>query len=250
MKRMRVAILLLAAFVPSMASADAPPKGPGGPASPLTWLASNSTEVKGDFSPPAESIGIPQSPVSVAVGELRDSRPYGDEGRKNCWLVRYEQVAVEAPDSSYSASIGLSVAFDVLQGDLYCAFTDPAPIWLHSGVVEDKQRKAQEGRWSSGPVRDTVLQSTIPQVLRALWREYGIDPSKTGQIILRPRFVVNRVPSKVVDGQVVPMYEPANVWIIEVLGTPIIEREYGWLTSMVAQFRDRDLVRLPTLITH
>jgi hypothetical protein len=254
---MRYLLCLLAAaplLVTEIARGDGEHVRYGPPASPLSWQMDEAKMPKSTagFVPPHNLLGISRQPTSVKRAELQDQRPYGEQGRRTVWVVRYESVSVQAPDSSYMASVTLSLAFDASTHQLYCAFTEPAPYWLRPAVVEDIEKKAQDGgrRWTPSPAQYEALRSTPTEVLGALWRTYDVDPSKAGQIILRPRFVANKTPLEMVNGEAVPKYQPSNVWIVEVLGTPLLRRQQGVLTTLVAQFRDGDLLNLPTMTTY
>ena len=75
-------------------------------------------------------------------------------------------------------------------------------------------------------------------MLDAFVRAEHPDLGQVGQIILRPRFFLNTWPKRELDGESV--HSPANMWIIEQLGTPVGE-EYGViLTTLVAIFFDAD----------
>jgi hypothetical protein len=93
------------------------------------------------------------------------------------------------------------------------------------------------------PVQEN-LQSTLTAVLGALWENFAIDPTKAGQIVIRPRFVTEKVhPKDAHTGEPI-VQPPMNVWIVEVLGT-VVMRRGNWLpTVLVAQFRDGDLKML------
>ena len=232
------------------ARADGPQLQYGPPVSPLFFKDLEPTKPSStvEFSPRREFLGVSKQPASVKMVELLDEHPYGENGRRTVWLARYELVRVQAPDTSRSAAVALSLAFDTATSDLLCAFTDPAPRWARSTLppLDPEAHTAEEG-WKSSPAHYEELRSTLTEVLAVLWKRSGVDPSKTGQIVIRPRFVANPNFVNTVDRS--PLYPPANVWIVEVLGTVVMRRHFlgqeHLLTTLVAHVRDGDLKVLP-----
>lgn len=102
------------------------------------------------------------------------------------------------------------------------------------------------------PAQYDNLHSTLTEVLATVWKNFCVDPSTTGQVIIRPRFVADRDPTYDIDGKLVPQDAPSNVGIVEVLGTVAARRhlfgEDRLLTTHVALFRDGDLEYLGGVI--
>jgi len=183
-------------------------------------------------------------PTSVSKVEFQDQRPYGEEAHRSAWLVRYDSVHVQTPDSSTSGTVTLSVAVDTVTGEPFCAFTESAPIWAGSGWPSAEFESRARERWAFAPARHGELRSTLGEVLDALWRWCGVDPRKAGQIVIRPRMVqstLHKFDPANPDGPRLPLEPPCNMWIVEVLGTPIVQRHGVPLTTQVAVLRDGDL---------
>ena len=253
---MRISLLLPVsiALVVIIVEGHAQPLNYGPSASPLSWKALRPEQPikEAEFSLSRGRLGdVPEHPMSLQLADLKDGRPYGDKEERRVILARFEPVLVRAPEDKSPASITLTVACDAATKELVCAFTDPSPRWIVStldpGVVDSS---AIDDGWEMSPARYDSLKSSLTDVLAAAWRTFGVDPSKTGQVIIRPRFVANKYPAE--QGTLVPRYRPCNVWIVEMLGTEIIKhRVFGAdhnLTTLVAQFRDGDLTQLPSRV--
>jgi len=214
----------------------------GSAASPLTWheVDEPTAEASVPFSPHHEYVGFDTQVTSVKKVEFEDARPYGEDGKCLVWLVRYETVSIPAPDSSRSATVSLSLAYDVATGNLLCAFTDPAAIWARSPKTSAQIEWVGKLGCKFSPARFEALESTLVEVLRALWESTRVEPSKTGQIVIRPRFATCRTPSKLVGGKHVPIHAPANVWHIEMMGGVFIDRGDWQGTTIIAKYSDTE----------
>jgi hypothetical protein len=237
-------ILGVGAFLVIVDSAEAPPVEYGPPASPLSWQEIE--PAKSGETPAFAPRGVElQQPASVKRVEFQDRRPYGEVGHRDIWLARYESVPVRRPDSTFAA-VTVSLAFDAEAGNLFCAFTDPTPTWAKpKGYLGDDDIEAKMSeRWRVFPARYGELRSTLTEVLAAAWRHCGADPGREGQIIVRPRWIQNKLrksnPTDP-DGPTLPPDPACNMWIIEVLGAFIMERYGANLTTQIAVIRDGDL---------
>jgi hypothetical protein len=194
-------------------------------------------------------LGREQEPTSLERMELQDDHPYGEKKKRDVWLARYEAVPVLAPDRKDSVAVALTLAFDTESWNLLCAFTDPAARWPPSraGLQEIAARGSLDCQFS--PAHYDSLQATVTDILRALWDAFHVDPSKAGQIILRPRFVTREHPMRQVvdpkhpwerhsEGPIIPGFLSSSIWVVEVLGTIILRRRDTLYTSLVAQFHD------------
>jgi hypothetical protein len=192
-----------------------------------------------NFSPPS-ILGVSQPPTSITSVQFRDVRPYGEAQSQAAWLVRYESVPVKAPEGAALARPNLYLAFGA-NGHLLCAFTEPAPRWAESKREPGEIEEVMAQRWVVTPARYDALQSTLTDVLSELWKNCGADPTKVGQIAIRPRFVVDK--SNRLDAQqnTLPPHPPENMWIIEVLGKFVQERHGVPLTTQIVLLRDRNL---------
>jgi len=196
---------------------------------------------------------VSKHPSSVHPHNLNDARPYGEAAERVVEIALFDAVPVRSPEAWQSSRVRLSLAFDDRSGALVCAFTEPKSAWVASKTdpasIEGRVLKAG---WHTEPAHGD-LTSTLTEVLEALWRRFGVDPATAGQVVIRPRFVTNDYPADEAEGgKLVPRYPPANVWIVEVLGTVVGEKtdhdERRVFTTLVAQFRDGDLESLPSMM--
>lgn len=247
---MKYALCLLALLVGTASAESANPQyGPA--ASPISWTEMTAPGKSAEFSPRREVLRGGERPVWVRRVKFKDQRPYGEKEDRTVWLARYEALAIEAPDDSNPAIIrGLNLAFDTTTNELLCAFTDAAPQWVQTTVPNPEDvmnlQEAANDMWTVSPAHYDNLHSTLPEVLAAFWKIRGIDPSKAGQVIVRPRFVSQRFqPYYEATGQPVVDYLPSNRWIVEVLGTAVMSKRFEGekrvYTTAVGLFRDGDL---------
>jgi hypothetical protein len=201
--------------------------------SPLSWKPSDRIEHE-SFVVPAAVVGIESLPISVHRVEFRDERPYGEKRERDAWLVRYASVPYGPPEG-----VPFNVVFDAKTAAVVCAFTDAADSWAQPSVISLGMQFADQSEiWGEAPApaQYDALRSPVLEVLDAFVRAEHADLRKVGQVILRPRFFLNMWPKKELHGE--STYEPANMWIVEQLGTPAGE-EFGVpLTTLVAVFFD------------
>jgi hypothetical protein len=202
------------------------------------------------FQRSRDAVGdVSKHPSSVHPYNLNDARPYGEAAERVVEVAVFDAVPVRSPDEWQSSRVRLSLAFDDESGALVCAFTEPKSVWVASKTdPASLEGRAVTAGWHTGPAHGD-LTSKLTEVLEALWRRFGIDPAKAGQVVIRPRFVTNDYPA---EGKLGPRYPPANVWVVEVLGTVVGEKtdhdEKRVFTTLVAQFRDGDLESLPSMM--
>jgi len=222
--------------------------------SPISWQAVEAKSgLKVNPIRYETALGVSLSPTSVTSAMLRDQRSYGGEEQRAISLACYESVPVAGAKDGTRASVTLYLAFDETSGDLECAFTPSAPYWARPPDINAMSVEASiAARWNTSRAEHGNLKSAPVEVLAALWSHFGVDPSKSGQIIIRPRYVAEKEPSYDVDGKLVAQDGPANVWIVEVLGTVVARRrlfgEDRLLTTRVDLFRDGDLKYLGGVI--
>lgn len=213
----------------------------GPPDSPLTWKPLRARR-KGDvraFAPAQRIAPFNGNPRSVTLAHLKDDRPYGESAERDVWIAVYDSILVRA-DSARSAVVRLSGAFDAQTGDLVCAFTDPAPRWMRSvSKPRDVEAEFKQSKQVL-PAAYASLRSTPAELLAEMWRVFGIDPRNAAQIVMRPRFITAEFPARPFEGRYIPVRQPSNQWIVEVLGTVTPLGGYEW-TTLVALFLDGDL---------
>lgn len=223
----------------------------GRPSSPLSWRVLTAEEPirESEFSLSRNILGsVPEHPTSLVLADFKDERPYGEKEQRRVLLARFDSVVVRAANEGSPTVIALNVACDAETKELVCAFTDSSPRWAVSTLPPQDIMTGftRSGGWRVSPARYDSLRSSLTDILAAVWKDWGgLDLSTAGQVIIRPRFVTSRFPAREVEGTLVPLYPPSNVWIVEVLGTPIMARaiagEECWLTTLIAQLRDGDL---------
>jgi hypothetical protein len=165
-------------------------------------------------------------------------------------LLRYESLTI---DSKWI--VNLSAAFDAATGYLLCAFTDPAPTWIRSRTTSSDIVTKAGHEYSFAPAHYSDLRSNLVDVLAKLHRTFVIDASKAprlfgdrpgdpagcGQIVIRPRFITNRLRRwDHATGTPIEL-PPVNAWVVEVLGTLVDRDAYFPKSNLVAEFRDGDL---------
>ncbi len=206
----------------------------GPPAGPISWQDGEPIEQKlaAKTFPNRRVLGTPREPSSVKMVQLHDDRPYGELPDQSVWLARYDSVSVVAPDSNSSVVVTLSCAFKADTGELLCAFTDASSQWVRSSEATGATTSFLGKMY---PARCEDLRSNVQDVLATYWWQFGIDPRRLGQIIVRPRFNNNELRSLIL------IEPPSNVWIVEALGRSFLESHGKLLTTQVYLFRDGDL---------
>lgn len=212
----------------------------GPPQSPVSLVGTKVAPRVGTLSRDNARLGVEREPDSLFGAVLKDMRPYGDR-RRDALIAVYTAVAIplERNTEVPTQSVNLSLVLDRASGDLLCAYSDPTPVWLQSPLTSDEIAERGASRVLA-PAKTDQLQSTVVDVLEALWRYYGIVPGKAGQVVIRPRWVSHPWLKKAGAGAPadVAAFEPSNTWVVEVLGFHALE---PWSTVMVTYFRDGDL---------
>lgn len=222
-------------------------------AGPVSWRSIEARTTAPDFVLLRRVVDVAQhGPASIQIATLRDTNSFGDTQEHEVWLARYTGISVSSVDRANSAILTMNVAFDASTQRVICAFTDSSTTnWVQGTLAPiDVEVRAAESGWVVETVSNGPLKSTLKDVLEATWKRFGVDPSKAGQIVIRPRFVTNRFPVEESTGD--QRFPASNVWLVEVLGTPTVQRKFGgevhYLTTIVAQFRDGDLAMFPGMI--
>jgi hypothetical protein len=222
--------------------------------SPLSWRSLKTTEA-GALAPRSLGHAIRDSKLvnqaAMEQVELSDARPYGEATTTRALLMRIDAVPVEIANGR-RANVTLTVAVDAVTNELICAFTPESQDWVFPVVSSTGiEETVQNVGIVSSPARYSRLRSSLEEVLAALWEGFAVNPARSGQIIIRPRFVEYTRAFRDVEKRI-PLHEPCNVWLVEVLGTKITEHELGGrmipVTTLVANFRDGDLKLMPSVI--
>lgn len=253
MTRIQLMLMISTSLSAMTVRADATTIEQGPPISPLAWQvldAKSGNSMEGGLHD--SLLGSTRQATSVIRVRFRDERPYGETQEQNVWLARYDSVPVGSPDEVNVAGVTLFLAFQDT-GELLCAFTPPAKSWARPPAIKALSIEAStNARWTMSPAHYGSIRSTLTDVMATLWKSFGVDPRKTGQLVLRPRFVAEREAKQDINGNLVPSDGPANAWIVEVLGTAAARRvllgEERVLTTRVDLFRDGDLKYLGGVI--
>lgn len=193
-------------------------------------------------------------PTSTEFVRIADRYPFGNPGEQLVWLYEYSRIIAEHPKTGQSLSLAVTIALENESRHIVTAFTPRREEkWVGSVIpLANLEEKAQTQGWIASPLREEELRSTIPEVLTALWRRFGINPAEAGEIILRPRRVRFLHPVRRVGDSLEVIPDPVTVWIVQVNGTLVLERsnmgKKQRLTTLIAQFTDGSLEYLPSLI--
>jgi len=219
-----------------LSSDTAVPTSP--PASPFSW---RSTADAADVPPVVTNskiLGEAKQRSSMSLVLFHDERPYGGRADETAWLVAYD-VPVPAPDQAAPANVMVFVLIS-LKGRVIAAFTEAAPIWVKSFWSNDDITSRAAESWEFSPVDSDLLRSSIADVLGAVWRQDGVNPTQAGQITIRPRKFHRKITILTNGKQVRPPIE--NGWLVEVLGTNAGMNRFGTAMSIhLIVLRDRDL---------
>jgi hypothetical protein len=215
--------------------------------SPISWeRRSGASPASAEVAKAADAAstwtGLP--PDHTDFVRLTDRRPFGRLAESDAWLSTFEHVRItlERGKESY---VTLYVAVSADTKEPFLAFTPASSVWPERTLpARDPKKAAEKNGWAVTPVEGRVT-GRVQHVLSVLNRNLGLDPAQCGQIILRPRYIANKWPAKTDDGERIPVLEPQNVWIFEILGTVILDNVgpdgKQRITGMVGQILDKDL---------
>ena len=219
-----------------LSSDTAVPTSP--PASPFSW---RSTADAADVPPVATNNKILRESTqrsSMSLVAFHDERPYGGRADETAWLAVYD-VTVTAPEGAAATKVIVFVLISP-EGRVIAAFTEAAPIWVKSGWTNEDITSRAVNSWEFSSVDSALLQSSIADVLGAIWKQ-GMNPSQAGQITIRPRRFQRKIAILNESGKPVAPPEE-NGWLVEVLGTNTGMSRFGTVLSMhLIVLRDGDL---------
>ena len=168
--------------------------------------------------------------VSSGIVTVNDQHGFSENMiDRTAWLVQFEGVRVRNSRLDWERVVDVNVVLDETDRRLLVAFTNPLDSWVEPAVPErDPEKEGARSGWTVSPLGNALVKSSVVEVLEAVSKSMGVDPSETGQIVLRPRFVANRYPAKLIEGVLVPEREPAVVWIVQVLGKYMPDSPQYW----------------------
>jgi hypothetical protein len=208
-------------------------------------------------SPAAQSIlalaeiYLGKAPTSYRVGTaaLNDPDPLG-ESYENLWFAEVRSVDVSDQESGIQAQLTITLILRSTDGRLLAAYTNPRQDWVlvppDSSLMMTLTELHSSKLRTAGPLQNSHLASTIPEILGYLWKRRGIDPSQTGQIVMRPREVMDQWPAyPSEDGRhLIPNKLPHPYWILQVEGA-VVKGVHGYNTRAVFWMSDEPLGGLP-----
>jgi len=209
------------------------------PQSPFSWDLLPRSNTEKAFAIDESILGVSLQPSSVSLVTLHDQRPYGETQDSPAWLVRYKQVPVPGPEGEPPTPVTLLLFFQVSTNQLIAACTEAAPVWAKT---EWTSRHITERAilWEFFPLESNALHSSIVEVLTHLWKTRTVNPTRVGQITIRPRQFIRRT---VIDSDDVPAPQSKSVgWVVEVLGTNIgVNPGGGPICTQLYVYRDGGL---------
>ena len=172
-----------------------------------------------------------------------DRTPFGPPGKGEGWLVR-STVQVSREDAT--VRFALNVVIDSTTGQVIVAYTDASETWvLPVRTPRNADELADRIGWSMGVGIPDSMESSAVDAIGAAWKEFGLDPTRVGQLIARPRWISAQFPAREVNGKLVPIRPTQRVWLIQVCGTKMNEMGSSnglmYDTEKVMQFLDGSL---------
>lgn len=152
---------------------------------------------------------------------LLDRSPFGEYRESRALL--FDDVVIAVTNGELADTVVVSATVSLDRQSILAIYTQSKPTWVaRVGRERDPEAEAEKFDWNVHAAGDDSLTSSVADVLRAVWRNYGIRPSEPGQIILRPRLATTTVPRISRGSSGVEMdatgYSLGVAWIVEVLG--------------------------------
>jgi hypothetical protein len=223
MRALVMGLLVLAASVRSLLAAE--------PDSPLTWRAvsepANLTSAdaldlaRSCFGDSAIDAGPP------TLVRLSDRNTLGvPVNDVLAYLVRFDVVsfARSYAGKNDTMATGVIVAIDASTGTLILAFTPPSETWMPILPTPDRMEDDTEKRMTLSRARMPV-ESSLRDVFAACF-ERGKALFDAGQLVVRPRWAARKFPALPMDGNLVSIATPSNVWLVHGMGAEF-NRSYG-----------------------
>jgi hypothetical protein len=175
--------------------------------------------------------------------QFRDRSPFGTRSEGLGWLFRS---TVDVANADSLVQIGLNIIVDADNGGVVAVYSDPSDSWV---LPIDEPRNpeittALDG-WVMGSKVPESMASTAVEAISAVWREFGLNPTRVGQLVARPRWISAQFPAQRIGGNLVPLRPTEKVWLVEVCGVKFNETEsngiLSYQTGKVMQYQDGTL---------
>jgi hypothetical protein len=201
----------------------------GAARSPVTWYETEELDgaTRAMLQPVAACLlGVEPSEIRGGRGELTDEHSFGRPNATQV-LVRLTVPGIELRHerTHETATVEISLVLDPTDSTLVMAYTASRSEWVLP--QRDEWARDPEAELSSvdtirevAPITGTdELQSSIVEVLEKVWAVRAINPSRMGQVILRPRSVTTTYPPIYhEDGTDEPNLHVALYWVLEAMG--------------------------------
>lgn len=176
---------------------------------------------------------------------ILDSDSFGESYSSD--LVQVEVPEVQIQRENQTTVLHMFLVFESSTGKLLLAYTSPSEQFLKSPPAKNAG-ETEEGFQSESHKVEALhtfkLKSTLPAMLSSFWQKTGLDPSKAGQVIVRPRSIDNDWPgSEEFLGRRIPTPGIKPWWIIHLLGCPpslVGVSHWEWATQHLWAFSDDD----------
>ncbi len=178
-------------------------------------------------------------PEEATPVRYTDRASFGPADEGIGWLMR---TRLPVTGDSTSAYLTANVLVDGMSGRVRAVFTDPGNDWvLPVWPLADADEVAGLHGWGMGTEIPAAMRSSAVEAISACWKQFDIDPTRTAQLIARPRWISPEFPAQEVDGKSVAGRDAERVWLIQLCGMKFHATEAGYDTGWVMQFLDGSL---------
>ena len=218
---------LLIPFV-IFAFAQTPPTGRVKADSPLTWR-----EVTGPCSiSPQQALDLSRkylgrSDIAGSTPQLVDLTDRDTLGVRNVdrrlYLTLFDSVPFTRNFQDDSLAIDLHVGVDAESGQLAVAFTPAKAEWIEPMTPRrSADAVAVEAGWTMSAAPHDGMSSTLIEVLDAVFEQYGRVSIDAGQVVVRPRWIVQKFPARLEGETLIPIRPPSRAWLVHTMGELLI----------------------------
>jgi len=188
-----------------------------------------------------------EPPIQVPeLVDLTDEMPFGENmTSRRAWQVGVP-MRITKHEGTDEAVVDVTLVMDENDGRLLLAYTKPSETWVlpDPNFVERDSSANPRGPQGAEPLETAEVKSNVREILGVVW-QFGTDPSKAGQVILRPRKLLSTWPPVERDGSFFPNEKPATFWITHVRGIVVDVFEEGevprYMSSKIIMIRDDDV---------
>jgi hypothetical protein len=192
-----------------------------------------------------EYVGSQALVGSGTIVSFTDDKPFGETMvKRRVERLFVPAVTVEQSSGDARCVIDLNLVFDEGTRELLVGFTNARSEWvLPDGPPKDPEASVPVCTEVT-PLGRNAIQSTVQDVLGVMWMRGGVDPSKAGQVILRPRMAMCGWPPTQVGEEMVLNTTAAPYWVIHAVGMVMPVLADPWLryrSGYLLLLRDDDL---------